>query len=503
MTTAGRVEVVVHESVGLCDVPQPKQTGRHDHQANTIGREHQHRTLGTDRRGDCSAERRRSEALGECVDVLPHEQVPDPLVGAVVDAVNEPHCDELDGQDVDQPGAQRRCGLPDQDTESEPDGSLDRECEPDRAEAFHDVSCCRPRDVVALERSHDDSHQRTGDKQHDRQYAHPRREHNGAAGPHGQAAGMLREHGFQGSPPEFGAGEQRSEDNRDRRADGKCCPHDGVDELVGIESEDGDESAAISSSRVQGLVPVEAVHQHRDARDETRGHEERRSESELSPLRFDGCDHDPCFSPVSWKKTSSSDLSNGRSSLTPTPAPTSSRLMSMLCAGSVARWMKPSWRLTAAAPNIRRRISAARSDESALTRTPFSPISSRTVDCLPTLPPLLTPTRSQICSTSPRRWLDSSTVRSPWPMSLMSLRISAMPCGSSPLVGSSRMSRSGSFSSAPATPSRCFIPVEYVPNLRPALDVSSTMSSTSSTRFCLAPARSARTRRFSRPERYG
>src|SRR5207245_7851984 len=144
-----------------------------------------------------------------------------------------------------------------------------------------------------------------------------------------------------------------------------------------------------------GSVPVGGVDEGHQGRHAARGHEEGRPEAVLPPLRFDGFDHDPCFSPVSWKKTSSSDLSYGRSSLTPTPAPTSSRLMSMLCVGSVARWMKPSWRLTAAAPNIRLRISAARSDESALTRTPFSPMSSRTVDWLTSLPPLITPTRSQ------------------------------------------------------------------------------------------------------------
>src|SRR5260370_17036987 len=500
MSTAGRVKGIGHESVGLCAVPQPKQTGRHDHEANTIGREHQHRTLGTDRRGDRSAERRRSEALRERVDVLPHEQVSDPLVGAVVDAVDEADGEQLDGEDVDQPGAKRRRRLSDQHAQSEHDGSLDREREPDGRESIRDVNFCGPRDGLVLKRGDHDTHARTGDKQHDRQDAHPHREDDGAAGPHGQAPWALGGQGPQGCPPECGPGKLRSEDNRDCRADGKGCAHHEVDELVGEQGEDGDDSAAVSGSRVQRLVPVEAVHEHRDPRDETRGHEERRPESELAPLRFDGCDHDPCFSPVSWKKTSSSDFSYGRSSLTPTPAPTSSRLMSMLCMGSVARWMKPSSRLTAPAPNIRLRFSPPPSDESALTRTPFSPISSRTVDWLTSLPPLITPTRSQICSTSPRRWLESSTVRSPWPMSLMSLRISAMPCGSSPLVGSSRISRSGSFRSAPATPSRCFIPVEYVPNLRPALDVSSTMSSTSSTRFCLPPPRSATPRRLSHPD---
>src|SRR6266478_10222338 len=129
---------------------------------------------------------------------------------------------------------------------------------------------------------------------------------------------------------------------------------------------------------MQRQVPIGGVDQDCHSGDDAGRDEECRPQAVLTPFGFDGCDHDPCFSPVSWKKTSSSDLSYGRSSLTPTPAPTSSRLMSMLCVGSVARWMKPSWRLTAVAPNIWLRISAARSDESALTRTPFSPINSRT-----------------------------------------------------------------------------------------------------------------------------
>src|SRR5438445_10707253 len=103
MTTAGRVEVVVDESVGLCDVPQPKQTGPHDHQANTIGREHQHRTLDADRRGDRSAERRRCEALRERADDLPDELVYDPLVAAVIDPGDHPDGYELAGRHDDQP----------------------------------------------------------------------------------------------------------------------------------------------------------------------------------------------------------------------------------------------------------------------------------------------------------------------------------------------------------------------------------------------------------------
>ena len=55
----------------------------------------------------------------------------------------------------------------------------------------------------------------------------------------------------------------------------------------------------------------------------------------------------------------------------------------------------------------------------------------------------------RICSTSPSRWLERRTVRSPCAMLRISLRISAMPWGSRPLVGSSRISSSGFLRRAP------------------------------------------------------
>src|SRR5437899_1499915 len=80
----------------------------------------------------------------------------------------------------------------------------------------------------------------------------------------------------------------------------------------------------------------------RDAGDESGPDQESRPKAILAPLGFDGRDHDPCFSPVSWKKTSSSDLSKGRSSLTSTPAAMSMRLTWTLFSGFVLRWMAPS-----------------------------------------------------------------------------------------------------------------------------------------------------------------
>src|SRR5260370_28617229 len=99
------------------------------------------------------------------------------------------------------------------------------------------------------------------------------------------------------------------------------------------------------------LVPLGRVEEHHDARDESGRHEEGRAKSILAPLSFDACDHDPCFSPVSWKKASSSDLSIGLNSLTPMPAAMSRPLISRLPAGSVLSLIEPFCRLTAAAPN--------------------------------------------------------------------------------------------------------------------------------------------------------
>src|SRR5439155_44511 len=106
-------------------------------------------------------------------------------------------------------------------------------------------------------------------------------------------------------------------------------------------------------------VPVGGVDQNCDSGYDAGPDEETRSHSTFTPFRFDGCDHDPCFSPVSWKKTSSSDLSNGRSSLTPMPAVVRLRLISTLFSALVLRRIAPSWRLIASAPYIRVKMSCA------------------------------------------------------------------------------------------------------------------------------------------------
>jgi hypothetical protein len=67
--------------------------------------------------------------------------------------------------------------------------------------------------------------------------------------------------------------------------------------------------------------------------------------------------------------------------------------------------------------------------------------------------------QSQICSSSASTWEETTTERSGLASRPSTLRISALPTGSSPFVGSSSSSRWGSPSSAAAIPSRCFMPV--------------------------------------------
>src|SRR6202521_2059362 len=500
MTMAGR-EIVLTAGSRLCDVPLPDQGRRHDDESAEVGEENQHGLLSADRRCARRTECRRRKTLRKSRGVLVDQKVADPLVRAVADAVDEPDCDDFDREDVDQADAERCGRAADDGAEREADCPVHREDQPDGAESLGDIDEGRRRDHVALKRRHDHAASRSDHEQDHGQDAHPRLERDDSTKPCGEAPRALRKGCLHRAPGVFGPGDQRAEDDGYRRSERESRAHDVVDDLVRVKRQQ--RHGLPGRPRVERLVPADSVEEHSDPRDDAGRDEKCRPITILTPFSFDGCDHDPCFSPVSWKKTSSSDLSYGRSSLTPTPDAMSWRLISMLCPGSVLRWKNPSSRTTASGPNIRVRTSPALSEGCALTTTPLSPSSSCTVDCVTSLPLLITPTRSQICSTSPRRWLDRSTVRPPWAMSVISLRISAMPWGSRPLLGSSRMRRSGSLSSAPATPIRCFMPVEYVPNFRPARDVSSTMSSTSSTRCRLTLAMSATTFRFSRPDRYG
>ena len=65
-----------------------------------------------------------------------------------------------------------------------------------------------------------------------------------------------------------------------------------------------------------------------------------------------------------------------------------------------------------------------------------------------------------MCSISASRWLETKTVMPSSASDRMRSRISTMPAGSSPLVGSSRIKRSGEANMAAAMPRRCFMPSE-------------------------------------------
>ena len=72
----------------------------------------------------------------------------------------------------------------------------------------------------------------------------------------------------------------------------------------------------------------------------------------------------------------------------------------------------------------------------------------------------ITTTSSTLWATSDSRWLDTSTARPRAACSRSSPRIQRMPGGSRPLVGSSRISTSGSPSSAAAIARRWRMPIE-------------------------------------------
>ena len=78
-----------------------------------------------------------------------------------------------------------------------------------------------------------------------------------------------------------------------------------------------------------------------------------------------------------------------------------------------------------------------------------------------TRPARMIVTRSQSASTSDRMWLDSRTVRPLWRSSSMHSRNTASISGSSPDVGSSRISSSTSEASAEISATFCRLPLEY------------------------------------------
>ena len=80
-------------------------------------------------------------------------------------------------------------------------------------------------------------------------------------------------------------------------------------------------------------------------------------------------------------------------------------------------------------------------------------------------PPSMIIIRLQVISASGRMCVEISTVCEPARL-LMSCRTARIWCGSSPMVGSSRMIKSGSCTSASASPTRCRYPLESWPMMR-------------------------------------
>ena len=120
-----------------------------------------------------------------------------------------------------------------------------------------------------------------------------------------------------------------------------------------------------------------------------------------------------------------------------------------------------------------------------------------------TLPRSTMATASQVRSTSSSRCDDSTTVRPSATRDRIMSRMSSMPAGSRPFIGSSRISSSGSPRRQAATPRRWRMPMEYFDTLSSARCRMPTRSSEGSMRPLAAGSRAAaRICRFWRPVRW-
>jgi hypothetical protein len=202
----------------------------------------------------------------------------------------------------------------------------------------------------------------------------------------------------------------------------------------------------------------------------------------------------------------------GSSRFTPIPALTSVALSravawptSPACGESTARSPSSECR-TAAISSLPSSSPSARSGSSTPRISSLGappPASSATGPCVTTLPRSTIAAASQVFSTSSSRCEEMNTVRpSCSTIARIIWRNSWMPPGSSPLVGSSRISSSGSASRQRATPSRWRMPIEYFPTRSSPRAVRPTRASAGSIRERTSgPRAAATTRRFSRPLR--
>ena len=161
------------------------------------------------------------------------------------------------------------------------------------------------------------------------------------------------------------------------------------------------------------------------------------------------------------RNASSSEARPGSTSWTLPPAWTIAATRSGTRSGASPANVKRS-PSTAGAPKAASRSTGS---ASSVTRrlTTGAPISRSGGPIATTRPRSRMATRPQLRSTSPSRWLLSTTVLPRSAASRTIARTSSRPSGSSAEVGSSRMTSSGSPSSATARPRRCCMPFEKSP----------------------------------------
>src|SRR5260370_725649 len=177
------------------------------------------------------------------------------------------------------------------------------------------------------------------------------------------------------------------------------------------------QSTRVESRRSGGVLnPLDYVAKENDQDEQDPAEDpDRRTLPQLANFGAKASDHAASPSEVTLRKTSSSERSAGRSSLTRMFASTSAALMSAALSCVAATRRGPSTAVTAFEPSIRSSSLRAASIGAARTVTAGSPRSPSTVPSPTSLPRRPMPTRPPTCSTPPKTWLEGSTVPDPPP----------------------------------------------------------------------------------------
>src|SRR5918994_691680 len=321
------------------------------------------------------------------------------------DHVGEATDQVFHGESPDQPQADRERRAPKDDTEERTDDAPCTEDQPASADAPRHIQRGRPVGGPVLRRGYHPAPERVHREGTDDEYQNHRHDGQHLAAENRRTFRSLRQDRLEGLPAVLAADRKRADHEgdcpREQREAAQRVGNEPRRQHVGeqlggrLTSREPAHSAA-SISDVGDEVPEHLC------QDEQHGGEDphRRPLHEFQDLRPVAADHRSFSSPVSSRNTSSSVRSSGRSSLTATPASTSSRLICERRAGSESSRSVPSTTSTRSDPRSRSTRSRAADSGSARTSTDPRPRISSTAPSAISDPWEITPTRSTTCSTS-------------------------------------------------------------------------------------------------------